>query len=41
MLIVGDYVVLYRLRGGANAEIVRVVHGARRLEDVLGVETDM
>jgi len=30
MLTVGDYLVLYRVLG-ADAEIVRVVHGARRL----------
>ncbi len=31
MLTTGDYLVLYRIIG-ADAEVVRVVHGARRLE---------
>lgn len=31
MLVVDDYIVLYRVNG-ADTEIVRIVHGARRLE---------
>jgi toxin ParE1/3/4 len=31
MLVVGDYVALYRVTG-PNVQIVRVVHGARQLE---------
>ena len=31
MLTIGDYLILYRVIG-ADAEVVRVVHGARRLD---------
>ena len=33
MLVVGDYLVLYRV-DGAKAVVVRVLHGARRLTDL-------
>ncbi|TAL03806.1 MAG: type II toxin-antitoxin system RelE/ParE family toxin [Rhodospirillaceae bacterium] len=39
MLIVDDYVVLHRV-DGTNVEIVRVVHGARRLQDVFDDEPE-
>ena len=35
MLVVGDYVVLYRIDGG-DVAIVRVVHGARQLKALFG-----
>ncbi|MDX2142252.1 MAG: type II toxin-antitoxin system RelE/ParE family toxin [Rhodospirillaceae bacterium] len=31
MLVADDYIILYRVKG-ADTEIVRIVHGARRLE---------
>lgn len=37
MLVVGDHLILYRLQG-VNVEIVRVVHGARRLAGLFGDE---
>jgi toxin ParE1/3/4 len=39
MLVVDDYIVLYRVNG-ADAEIVRVVHGARRLEGLFNADAD-
>jgi len=39
MLVIGDYLVLYRLNG-TDAEIVRIVHGARRLEGLFDMDTD-
>ncbi len=38
MLIVGDYVVLYRVHD-EDIAIVRVVHGARKLEDLFRYRT--
>ena len=38
MLSVGDYLVLYRV-AGTDVEIVRVVHGARRLAGLFGPDT--
>ncbi len=35
MLVIGDYIVLYRI-DGADAVVVRVVHGARQLKDLFG-----
>lgn len=35
MLVIGDYLALYRL-SGADVEVVRVTHGARRLQDLFG-----
>jgi toxin ParE1/3/4 len=39
VLVVGDYLTLYRVDGD-NAEIVRVVHGARELKSLFGDEGD-
>ena len=39
VLVVGDYLALYRVVG-ADAEIVRVVHGARRLQGLFDIESD-
>lgn len=39
MLVVGDYLVLYRLAAG-DVEIVRIVHGARRLEGLFDKEPE-
>ena len=39
MLVVRDYLVLYRIQD-ADVQIVRVVHGARRLEGLFDVEPD-
>jgi len=39
MLIVDDYLVLYQV-DGTDAEIVRVVHGARRLEGLFDGEPE-
>ena len=39
MLVMGDYLALYREDGSA-VEIVRVVHGARRLEDLFDLGSD-
>ena len=38
-LVIGDYLALYRV-DGANAEIVRVVHGARQLRDLFDLGAD-
>lgn len=38
-LVIGDYLALYRL-DGADAEIVRVVHGARQLRDLFDLGAD-
>lgn len=38
-LVVGDYLALYRI-DGSNAEIVRVVHGARRLKSLFDLGPD-
>ena len=39
MLTVEDYLVLYRVRG-SDVEIVRIVHGARRLEGLFADDGD-
>jgi hypothetical protein len=39
MLVVGDYLVLYRIQSG-NVEAVRVVRGARRLEGLFDIGSD-
>ncbi len=39
MLVVDDYLVLYRV-DGSDAEIVRIVHGARRLAGLFDVDPD-
>ena len=39
MLTLGDYLILYRIRGD-DVEIVRVVHGARQLETLFGDDTE-
>ena len=38
-LAIGDYLVLYRV-DGVDAEIVRVVHGARRLTNIFDLGAD-
>lgn len=38
-LVVGDYLALYRI-DGLNAEIVRIVHGARRLKSLFDLGPD-
>jgi len=38
-LVIGDYLALYHV-DGANAEIVRVVHGARQLRDLFDLGAD-
>ena len=35
-LVVGDYLVLYRTNG-ANTEVVRIIHGARRLKGLFEI----
>jgi toxin ParE1/3/4 len=40
MLVVGDYLVLYRVEG-ADAMVVRIVHGARRLEGLFDAKPEM
>lgn len=39
MLVMDDYIILYRANG-ADTEIVRIVHGARRLEDLFDTEAE-
>lgn len=39
ILVVGDYLALYRIMGD-SAEIVRVVHGARALKALFDIESD-
>lgn len=39
MLIVGDYLVLYRILA-SDIEVVRVAHGARRLEGLFAIGSD-
>jgi toxin ParE1/3/4 len=39
MLVVGDYLVLYRIQD-ADVQIVRVVHGARRLDGLFDATSD-
>ncbi len=39
MLVVDDYIILYRVNG-TDTEIVRIVHGARRLEDLFDTDID-
>jgi len=39
MLVIGEYLALYRIRG-ADVQIVRVAHGARRLEGLFETHSD-
>jgi plasmid stabilization system protein ParE len=39
MLVVDDYLVLYRVED-ANVEVVRVVHGAKRLEGLFEIDPE-
>ena len=39
MLVIGDYLALYRVSDG-DVEVVRVVHGARRLEGLFDSEPE-
>jgi len=39
MLVVGDCLVFYRIQG-LDVEVVRVVHGARRLEGLFDIGSD-
>ncbi|MGE3475730.1 MAG: type II toxin-antitoxin system RelE/ParE family toxin [Rhodospirillaceae bacterium] len=39
ILVLDDYIILYRVTG-TDPEIVRIVHGARRLEGLFDTDTD-